>query len=85
MSSRVGSSMSSPSWGAPPKLRWRVRGGVASDLAGGSLLLAAWVLLWAFFVMAVAGPAARPGHARGAAPCEGEVEIVTATGPTSRG
>ena len=84
MSSRIGSSVSSPSWGAPPTFRWRVRGGVASDLAGGSLLLATWVLLWAFFVIAVAGPAARLGHAPRTAPGEVEVELTAATGPTSR-
>ncbi len=57
MSSRSGR-MSSPWWGAPVKSRWRVRGGATSDVAGGSLLLSVWVLLWAFFVLGVLEPAA---------------------------
>lgn len=85
MSSRVSSSMSSPSWGAPAGVMWRVRGGAASDLAGGSLLLATWVLLWAFFVVAVIGPAARLHHAPRTAPGEVGVELVTTPGPISRG
>jgi hypothetical protein len=65
--------------------RWRVRGGVASDLAGGSMLLAAWVLLWAFFVIAVISPAARLHHTPRTAPGEVEVELVTTPAPISRG
>ncbi len=63
MSSRSGR-ISSPWWGAQGTSRWRVRGGAASDLAGGTLLLAVWVFLWAFFVLAVAEPAAGLHRAR---------------------
>jgi len=85
MSSRIGTTVSSPWWGAPATVRWRVRGGPASDLAGGALLLAAWILLWAFFVIAVVGPAARLHRAPEMVPAGEEVELQATTGATSRG
>ncbi len=62
MSSRSGRN-TSPGWGAPVESRWRVRGGTTADMAGGTLLLSVWVLLWAFFVLAVVEPAAGLHHA----------------------
>jgi hypothetical protein len=49
------------------------------------MLLAAWVLLWAFFVIAVISPAARLHHTPRTAPGEVEVELVTTPAPISRG
>ncbi len=77
--------MSSPGWGAPPTARWRVRGGVGSDLAAGSLLLATWVLLWAFFVIAVMRPAATLHQGPRKAAAAAEIEVVTTPCSTSPG
>lgn len=85
MSSHVGRQISPPWRGAPATLRWRVRGGVKSDLLGSSLLLVAWVLLWAFFVIAVMVPAARLHPAPRTAPRAAEVELAAGGCATSHG
>lgn len=62
MKSRSASTVSSPWWGAPREPapgRWLVRGGLALDLLGAGAFLALWVMVWSFFIVAVAGPAAR--------------------------
>ena len=45
----------------------RVQSGRVPELRGGAFLGVAWILLWAFFVLAVAAPAARL-HAGAASP-----------------
>jgi hypothetical protein len=38
----------------------RLRGGLVRDLLGGSLLLAVWLFLWSWFLLALTADAARP-------------------------
>lgn len=75
--------ISPPSWGAPATGRWQVRGGLASDMAGGSLLVVVWVLLWAFFVLAVVLPAAGLHGTRNIEPAM-EVEVAAASATSRR-
>jgi len=46
-----------PLFGETVPTRWRR--GLFQDLLGGAVILAAWVLLWSFFALAVVEPAAR--------------------------
>jgi hypothetical protein len=66
MMSRAGSRISPPGWGAPRSRAWpwkQGRRGLFPDLIGGALIIAVWLLLWSFIVLAVARPATfAPGH-----------------------
>jgi hypothetical protein len=44
---------------SPGLVQWRVHGGPARDLVRGTGLLALWIVLWSFFILAVATPAAQ--------------------------
>ena len=62
MSSRSGSFVSSPSWGAR-----------RSDALAGAVLFTVWLLLWTFFTTAVLAPGAKLHGAAGVEPSEPRV------------
>ncbi|BDG10560.1 hypothetical protein [Anaeromyxobacter paludicola] len=81
MTSRVGTLVAAPGWGAPERAllaersrgeaartpaAWRPRG-ARRDAGAAAVLLGGWILATAFFVLGVAAPAARLGAPTAAA------------------
>ncbi|HEX7625389.1 MAG TPA: hypothetical protein VF400_17555 [Anaeromyxobacteraceae bacterium] len=64
--------------------RWRVGAGLVVRLLGGTGLLALWIALWTFFILAVAAPAAQLHRASAGLPGAAVRGTATPTATASR-